>query len=396
MMKHGIICRSDVDTQCTRTHKQPRAGRWPVATLAGLILLAISAPTTWAKLSQPSDKIYGRAPTATGTLAVMFPGGVTAVTNNAVVSTTMKPADFRVSASALTLKDLDGDTGLSSSLDTAAVTWVWKYNNVALTAAELAAPFSTNFLGKTLTVAASASVAVSSLTGAPKTGSPSPLTSVTYSLVVPASPPVVRVNGTSFAMNSGFPQTGFSQAQFQFWMDGTSAAGNSNYTFSPTNPAAWVTVDTTTGIVKFTSVPTAAQTVNITITDNRGGPSTTFAFSVAKWFINNGSIRSKRSDGGSICTAKGGYSYASYAELVGAAPISTNTRRAGRSLWEEWGDLSVVEYNGAGWGAYPETYAESAGVGGGWYTVDLYRGISTSQDGYTDYAGYLTACVKSM
>lgn len=122
-----------------------------------------------AVLSGLSGSINGRVPTASGTLGVMYPNGTTAVTNNATVSTTMKPSDFGVSASALTLQDLDGDTGLSSSIDTAAVAWVWKNGTVALSLAQLSAPFSTNFLGKTLTVAASVPVTVSSLTGAPTT-----------------------------------------------------------------------------------------------------------------------------------------------------------------------------------------------------------------------------------
>lgn len=248
-----------------------RRGLWSVSLLTGLILVAISASPTWAKLSNATGTIEGRAPTATGTLSVMFPGSTTAVTDNAVVSATMKPSDFWVSAATLTLHDLDGDTGLSSSIDTAAVTWDWKYNGVELTPAQLTAPFSTNFLGESLTVSVSAPVTVSSLTGVPTHSSPVTFNSAAYTVVVPAPPPVVRVNGTSFAFNAGFPKTGFSQAQFQFWMDGTSESGNSYYTFAADPQAPWVTVNPTTGVVKFTGVPAAAQTVNITITDNRGG-----------------------------------------------------------------------------------------------------------------------------
>ncbi|MCW8114059.1 hypothetical protein [Yersinia intermedia] len=332
-----------------RIDAQHRHSQRFLAMLPGLILVTISVPTVWAEMSNSTGTIEGRPPTATGALSVMFPGGTTAVTNNAVVSTTLKPTDFGVSALGLTLQDLDGDTGLSSSMEPAAVTWNWQYNNVALTPAQLAAPFSTNFLGKTLTVTASAPVTVSSLTGVPTAGSPSTLSSATYSLVVPASPPVVRVNGASFAMNSGFPKTGFSQAQFQFWMDGTGTSGNSNYTFAADPLAPWVTVNPTTGIVKFTSVPAAAQTVNITITDNRGGPATTFSFRVGTWFINKGSNYTTAAGADSYCASLSGYATPSYQKMTNAEYNTGGTRAPDGRLWDEWGDLSVADYSDSGW-----------------------------------------------
>lgn len=328
-----------------------RRGLWSVSLLTGLILVATSASPTRAKLSNATGTIEGRAPTATGTLSVMFPNGTTAVTNNAVVSTTMKPSDFLVSTAALTLYDLDGDTGLSSSIDTAAVTWAWKYNGVALTAAQLAAPFSTNFLGKTLTVAASAPVTVSSLTGVPTTGSPSTFSSATYSLVVPASPPVVRVNGVSFAMDSGFPKTGFSQAQFQFWMNGSSDSGNSNYTFAADPLAPWVTVNPTTGVVKFTGVPAAAQTVTIAIKNTVTGAVTSYSFHLNTWFINNGTSKATAWGADDYCASKAGYATPSYQKMTNATSAGTSGTRApdGR-LYDEWGSFgSSQTYPGAGW-----------------------------------------------
>ncbi|VFS47355.1 hypothetical protein [Budvicia aquatica] len=172
-----------------------------VSCVLGVLTLMMGSVGVNAKLSPSTGTIEGRAPTATGTLSVLFPDGATSVTNNAVVNAAMKPSDFKVSTSVLTLQDLDGDTGLSSSLDTAAVTWVWTYNGIGLTSDQLAESFSANFSGKTLTVSASAPVTVSSLTGAPTTSGPQPLSSATYSLVVPVAP-TVRVNGASFAINS--------------------------------------------------------------------------------------------------------------------------------------------------------------------------------------------------
>ncbi|WP_338628942.1 hypothetical protein [Yersinia intermedia] len=341
-MKYTLICRSGADAQ--------RAGVWSVATLACLILMAISPPMTWAKVSDITGPINGRAPTATGALEVMFPNGTTAITNNAVVNITMKPIDFLVSTTALTLQDLDGDTGLSTSINTSEVTWDWKDNGVALTPAQLAAPFSTNFLGKTLTVAASAPVTVSSLTGVPKQNTPATFNSATYTLVVPATLPVVRVNGVSFAMDSGFPKTGFNQAQFQFWMNGTSAAENSNYTFAADPLAPWVKVDPRWGIVIFTGTPTSAQTVNLTITDNRGGPATTFSFRVGTWFINNGTNYATAAGADSYCASKTGYATPSYLNMTNAASLGAfGTRAADGRLWDEWGNIGDPRSYSAGW-----------------------------------------------
>ncbi|WET16066.1 hypothetical protein P2W49_05740 [Yersinia intermedia] len=361
------------------------------AALIAASVVGAALPVWAAVISQPTGTIEGRAPTATGTLNVMFPDGATAVANNAVMNIALKPTDFRVSASSLVLQDADGDTGLSSSINTAAVTWVWKYNNVALTAAQLAAPFSTNFLGKTLTVSASAPVTISSLTGAPTMGSPSTFSSATYALVVPASPPVVRVNGISFAMNSGFPQTGFNQAQFQFWMNGTSAAGNSNYKFNPDPSAPWVTVNATTGIVKFTNTPTAAQTVNLTITDNRGGPATPFSFRVGTWFINNGSTTATAAGADSYCASKTGYATPSYLTMTNAAYNASGTRAPDGRLWDEWGNVSITDYSGSGW--VSRYYWALEPGGSDRYVVSLNNGYLYS---YNSSNSYYVVCSRTL
>lgn len=347
-MRSTIMRHTDAD--------KPRIGAqrrrlWSVSLLTGLILVAISASPTWAKLSNATGTIEGRAPTAAGTLSVMFPNGTTAVTNNAVVSTTMKPSDFWVSAATLTLHDLDGDTGLSSSLDTAAVTWDWKYNGVPLTPAQLTAPFSTNFLGESLTVSVSAPVTVSSLTGVPTHSSPVTFNSAAYTVVVPAPPPVVQVNGTSFAFNAGFPKTGFNQAQFQFWMNGSSDSGNNKYTFAADPLAPWVTVNPDTGVVKFTGVPAAAQTVTITITHTITGAITPYSFTLDTWFINNGTSKATAWGADDYCASKAGYATPSYQKMTNATSTeSYGTRAPDGRLYDEWGSIgSSWVYPGAGW-----------------------------------------------
>ncbi|MCB5322457.1 hypothetical protein LH412_10510 [Yersinia intermedia] len=359
MMKNET-CYSDADRQYIRVHRQRRYRSGTVSTLVGLILVAINAPTVWAKVTHSTGPIEGRPPTAIGFLNVMFPGGTTAVAQNVVVATTQKPNDFLVATSSLILKDQDGDTGLSASLDRAAVTWVWKYNNVALTPAQLAAPFSASFLGKKLTVVASAPITVSSLTGVPTTSSPSTFSTTTYTLVVPAYLPVVRVNGVSFALDSGFPKTGFSQATFQFWMNGTSASGNSNYTFATDPQAPWVTVNPATGVVTFVAEPASAQTVNITITDTRTNEVTPYSFTIDTWFVNNGSNKMTATQADFYCAGLGrGYGTPSYLKVTNAAYNDYGTRAPDERLWDEWGDVGV--FSSSGWVSSTYWVLESKG-----------------------------------
>ncbi|WP_345917568.1 hypothetical protein [Budvicia aquatica] len=237
---------------------------------------------------------------------------------------------------------------------------------------------------------------VSSLTGAPTTSGPQPLSSATYSLVVPVAP-TVRVNGASFAINSGFPQTGFSQAQFQFWMDGTSTASNSNYTFAADASAPWVTVNATTGVVKFTGVPSTAQTVNIAITDKRGGPASTFSFRVGTWFINNTPTVGRPADADAWCATKPGYVVPHHRQMTGpSATGSAGGPRAVGALWDEWGSMVTADYTGAGFldGAYQAHVASDVDGSGYRYVVGLASGrteaISLSSGGYN------MACARSL
>lgn len=352
-------------------------------TVLGMVGVLAMGPAMSAQTNPPIP-IQGRAPTATGKLKVMFPNGTTAVTNNAVVGAAMKPADFLVSTSGLTLQDADGDTGLRSAMEPAAVTWVWKYNNAVLTPAQLAAPFSTSFLGKTLTATANATVTVSSSTGAPTTGTVS-LSSDNYTLVVPVSLPVVQVNGATFAMSSGFPQTGFRGAQFQIWMDGSSPSGNSNYEFTLPQPAPWVSVDSVSGVVRFAAEPSSAEVVTIQITDKRGGPATEYKFKVQKWFVHSGADQTTvPAEADNYCATKGGgYTTVSYEDVTNAVYHKAGTRSVDGKLWDEWGNLKSTDYAAAGWEGYYMWAREKRAEDGFRYFVYLDVGyLTTSTTSY--------------
>ncbi|MCW8114301.1 hypothetical protein OQA87_22510 [Yersinia intermedia] len=86
----------------------------------------------------------------------MFPDGLTEVTNNSVVALTQSPNQFLVSTSGMILQDLDQDSGLSTTINSASISWVWEVDGLPLTVEQLASSFNTNFSGKTLNVAATA------------------------------------------------------------------------------------------------------------------------------------------------------------------------------------------------------------------------------------------------
>ncbi|WP_333781727.1 hypothetical protein [Yersinia intermedia] len=202
-------------------------------------------------------------------------------------------------------------------------------------------------------MAASAPITVSSLSGAPTTNAtPQLVSSATYTVVVPAVGPVIRVNGYSFAMGSGFPKTGFSQAQFQYWMNGTSAAGNSDYMFSLSTTTPWVTVNSATGVVKFTGTPTSSAPVTILITHTQSGVVTVHSIPALQWYINNGTTTADYyADANSWCRTKSGYVPPGTLEFRGNMSASTTVIARGPrgGLTPEWGDITATDYTGSGW-----------------------------------------------
>ncbi|GKX51793.1 hypothetical protein SOASR029_21020 [Budvicia aquatica] len=280
----------------------------------------------------------------------MMPGGTTTVTNNIALSFTQVPNEFLASTVSLTLADMDGDLDLVPSFDASAVTKTWNISgDRALTPSELSSPLisSTALWGKTLTVSLSVPVTVTSRTGIPLAAdSPTSFSSVTYTVKVPSVPPKLQVNGVIVNLGTGFPKTGFIGAKFQFLMNGTTTATNSNYTYAVNPPVSWVTVDST-GIVLFTAEPPASQPVNIIIRDKTTGVETKYNFTIGTWFITNGTGRLNKANAAVFCQNKGnGYALPSYTVMTTTIPTDpTNTagiRPSVGNVYGEWGNPGLV------------------------------------------------------
>ncbi|OKP23813.1 hypothetical protein [Serratia fonticola] len=314
-----------------------------VACVTGLLALLLGSMPAMAKRSESTGTIEGRAPTAGGQLLIKKPDGALLV-NNDLMTGTWTPNGFGVSpdGSELLLTDPDGDCDArlniapcTATINTAGATKVWQVNGVNLTTAQLAATFLPNLAGQVLTLTATAPVTTASPTGAPKSNVQT-LSTVTYRVNIPDNP-MVRVNGYSFAINAGFPTTGFVGANFQFWMNGLNTGANSNYTYSSNR--SWVTVDST-GMVSFVNMP-SSTTKNATITITpKGGvyPVRAYNFNVDTWFMGSGNTTVDFYNAQKYCTDRG----YQFAHNKVASPYGSALERNATApyLWPQWGNLN--------------------------------------------------------
>ncbi|UNK24180.1 hypothetical protein [Yersinia intermedia] len=319
---------------------------------------------------------------------ILLPDGSTALTNNAHVIWTAKPSEFTLAplTSGLTYTDEDGDLPSGTAITLAnppGVTWTWKNGATALTDDQLSQPLQSNFAGGTvLTVSVSTPVNVTAVSGLPNSGSQTFVTP-TFNVVVKA-PPTIYVNGTPFAIDAGFPKTGFVGANFQFYMNGTNAVDNGTYTYT-TNQPGWTTVSST-GVVTFTRMPTAAEkAVTITITDTTGVDAPRdYAFTPDLWFVNRGNTKNTPAQADTYCVG------------LGATPshtvMSSGSRAADGRLWDEWGSMSAYGTD-AGWNS-SGYWAKEKELGGSYrYYVLLSSGVvgNARSDGT-----YYVACSRSL
>ncbi|HHL2713179.1 TPA: hypothetical protein ACQ39K_004837 [Yersinia enterocolitica] len=177
----------------------------------------------------------------------------------------------------------------------------------------------------------------------------------------------IAVNGHTFAVDAGFPSTGFTGAEFTLNVSGQASA----YTWS--SSSTWATVDNS-GEVKFTQRGNATP-VTITATPTVGGTPLSYTFTVSTWFINNGANIMNWSAAANWCASQTAIQ-PSRTELT----QGTNTRGVG-SLWSEWGLMS--NYSDSGFSSEAYWSSEVAGTGNH-YFVYLGNGYvgSNSDSGY--------------
>lgn len=332
---------------------------WRTGILVAVFICDLGGPAI-AVLSDETGTIEGREPTASGYLTIRMPSGGAALVDNAEVSLLAKPNEFTLGGltSGLTVSDSDGDTPLSMALTSSGVSWVWRGpSGTPLTPEQFTQPFRTNFAnGDILTVEASADVDSTSESGTPNVGTATYASSI-YRVKMKTPTPMIYANGELFALNSGFPTTGFSSAVFRFYMNGTNNAHNSNYTYTSSNPE-WLWVGPSDGIVTLTRSPTSeTKTASITITDNEGYEAPiVYTIAVNNWFINNGLSTTAPYNSAYACTSKGSEYMVPPIDRVSSGAF---VRAPQGSLWAEWGRLDMAYY-GAGWSASKQYWV------GGW------------------------------
>ncbi|HDL6964622.1 TPA: Ig-like domain-containing protein, partial [Yersinia enterocolitica] len=187
----------------------------------------------------------------------------------------------------------------------------------------------------------------------------------------------ITVNGTTFAVNAGFPSTGFAQAFFTLNVTGSP----SDYTWS--SSSSWATVDSS-GKVSFTQKGDSTP-VTITATLKAGGAALSYTFSVNTWFINNGLTTSMTWSNASNWCATQSATQPTPAQLT----QGTSIRGVG-SLWSEWGAMG--NYSNSGFRSTYYWSSEFSGTGNH-YNVHLNNGSVTSfDDSYT----FLVACRQGL
>ncbi|WP_391595499.1 hypothetical protein [Yersinia aldovae] len=180
----------------------------------------------------------------------------------------------------------------------------------------------------------------------------------------------ITVNGHTFTMNDGFPNTGFTGAEFSLTINGAA----SDYTWS-SSASSWAPVDSV-GKVSFTQKGNSSP-VTITATPKGGGTPLTYIFTVGSWFINNGSTLMNWANASTWCTNQS-LSQPTRGELT----RGSGTRAVG-SLWSEWG--SMGNYSGSGFDNDGYWTSELYNIGAHHF-VSLYNGnVSSYSDLNDDY-----------
>ncbi|WP_323880201.1 Ig-like domain-containing protein, partial [Aeromonas caviae] len=161
----------------------------------------------------------------------------------------------------------------------------------------------------------------------------------------------VFVNDFTFAVDAGFPATGFDGAEFTL----NTPSAPSDYTWS--SDAPWVSVDSS-GTVSFISRGNAAP-VTITATPISGGEPLAYTFAITHWFHGNGSEKLARSAAISLCNTLELPLFKWNIPHYSLLNVRTHTRGNIGQLWSEWGNMHV--YSNA---AFPlRTYYWAKGSG---------------------------------
>ncbi|CND47638.1 hypothetical protein [Yersinia intermedia] len=312
--------------------------------IAALLLSLI--PSVEAVLGARTGTIVGHAPTIDDSVfQIYLPDGTTPVTSGQSINPNLKPIDFKVNIPWVDVNDEDNDTGLNYSYSPTDLTLIWTdlRTHLPLTPAQLNSTFSDNAFSH-LSVTAQGLVDASSLTGTPTTQRY--LLNSPDVVLLPAiiRHPVISTNYTKFALNSGFPTTGFAGARFFYFMNGKDISENGYYNFKIDPPQSWIQI-TDRGVVTFRSVPTssAAATVTVKITDKAGVfPVLTDTFTLKNWFFTTLNT-SSWIDAQKYCQTLNSV-LPQTRFLTGQTDDVNGILGIIGGLWSEWGKASMFNY----------------------------------------------------
>ncbi len=182
----------------------------------------------------------------------------------------------------------------------------------------------------------------------------------------------ISVNDFTFAVDAGFPTTGFDGAEFVL----NTPSAPSDYTWS--SDAPWVSVDSS-GTVSFISQGDAAP-VTITATPESGGEPLAYTFAVTHWF---------RSDSNNVWVTTSGarsWCYELQPRFTWSIPdtyllnILPSSRGTVGMLWSEWGNMRKYSNSTFANGNIPY-WAFKPGTTQSFYTVSLGNGSIGSPSG---------------
>lgn len=186
------------------------------------------------------------------------------------------------------------------------------------------------------------------------------------SAIIREMPGDIEANGYTFAINSGFPKTGFSNAMFQLRIDGDTV-NNADYSWS--SDQQWVSVND--GEILFSGKATSnTRTVTITAIPKLGGSTYSYTFTINKWFTGDGNTQTNWQGASSYCSGRGGLP--GVLEMTGALAGST-IRQVG-ALWSEWGDTGYYSQQNLPSGNY---WASDQYISNYHYSVMLNNGVAS-------------------
>ncbi|EMO5719664.1 hypothetical protein RVW00_004721 [Enterobacter bugandensis] len=158
----------------------------------------------------------------------------------------------------------------------------------------------------------------------------------------------LEANGYDFAIDSGFPTTGFHQAKFQVQIGGTTA-NNGNYTWS--TDQSWASVDSN-GHVTFTGTASGSNK-SVEIQARTGDTIYSKTITLSQWFVTASAQIMQWSDANFYCNNySGNYSLGTTEQLSGTAAgnddnnYNDGVRGVLGGLWSEWGEMNL--YYGSG------------------------------------------------